>query len=290
MNSGLLESICTTIQGATGSSFCSPHITPISGGCINDGYQLKSGASSYFVKTNSANHYEMFVTESKALKLLTQCKTLRIPEVICHGTHDTFSFLVLEFLTEEPRSPQFDRQFGPALASLHSITGQTWGLDFDNFVGTMNQHNSPETNWPTFFFNKRLKHQFLIAKKQGYISNSLEHRFLTLGRSIESILPNAAPSLLHGDLWNGNVMQADSMPAIYDPSSYYGDREVDLALTTLFGGFSDDFYASYHETSPLTPGWQNRLKLYTLYPLLVHLNLFGSGYLSQVQQVIHKFS
>ena len=179
--------------------------------------------------------------------------------------------------------------FGKALASLHKIKSNQFGLDHDNFIGLTPQSNTPSPDWVDFFKNQRLLFQFKLAKKNKLIDHDFETKFFYLIDKIDKIIgpKETTPSLVHGDLWSGNfIATLDDSPSIFDPAVYFGDREVDIAMTKLFGGFNSSFYQSYNESYPLSSGYEKRFDLYNLYHLLNHMNLFGLGYKTQAKEII----
>ena len=166
----------------------------------------------------------------------------------------------------------------------------SFGLDHDNYIGSLPQSNHQHTSWVEFFIEERLEKQIALAKNSGALNNSTIQQFNNLFKRLKEIIPEEKPSLLHGDLWNGNYMlAADGCACLIDAAVYYDHREMDLAMTRLFGGFPEEFYESYHETFPLSSGFEERVDIHNLYPLLVHVNLFGGSYISQVKSVLSRF-
>lgn len=261
---------------------------PLTGGDINDVYLLKCTSQNYVVKINSASKYpEMFTAEAKGLNLLTTSKSFKIPKVLNFGSFEDTSYLLLENLEEGKKSNDFWNQFAEKLAKLHKTTNSYFGLDHDNYIGSLHQYNSQETSAADFFINQRLQPQFKLASQHGFQFSSLD----SLYKNIISLIPNEPPALLHGDLWGGNYMVLQTgNPALIDPAVAFGSREMDLAMMHLFGGFSEEVFKLYNEIFPLENGWKTRISLWQLYYLLVHLNLFGSGYLSRVQQIVKMFN
>ena len=232
----------------------------------------------------------MFKSEAQGLILLRGSNALVVPEVIHAGTAGSHQFLLLEYLEGGRRQTNFWVDFGSGLAKLHRMSADAFGLDHDNYIGSLPQSNSPSLSWVEFFIGQRLRIQLQIAVEHNRIGEEFVKKFDTLFDKLPSILPEEPPSLLHGDLWGGNLMISKAgRPGIIDPAVYYGHREVDLAMTKLFGGFDASYIDSYDEAYPLMPGYQERMTIYNLYPLLVHLNLFGGAYKAQVVEVVRRF-
>ncbi len=263
----------------------------VGGGDINAAYKLETNKNPLFVKTNSASRYpEMFVKEASGLRLLTQADCLRIPKVICEGEYHNNSFLILEFLDSNRPQNDFWFKLGSGLAKLHKNTSDQFGLDYSNYIGSLKQFNDYKDDWISFFIEERLLRQIKLAKDSNSIDNTVLSAFERLFKVLNEIIPKEPAALLHGDLWSGNYMVDDvGNPVLIDPAVYYGHREMDLAMTRLFGGFSSDFYKFYNETYPLEKGWESRMDICNLYPLLVHLNLFGSSYLHQINSILRHY-
>jgi len=262
----------------------------LSGGDINTAARVYTTEGIYFVKWNSADREGMFEAEARGLELLRRSETVRIPEVIGHGHYQDKAYLILEYLDAASPRPTYWEAFGQALAEMHSHTQPRFGLSFDNYIGSLPQANTPSPNGIQFLIEHRLRPQVGLALYKGLLSKELFGRFERLYERLPDLLPNERPALLHGDLWSGNVVvDEQGMPALVDPAVYYGYREAELAFTTLFGGFEPRFYEAYQEAFPLEAGFQERVPIYNLYPLLVHVNLFGAGYVSGVERVLNAF-
>jgi len=264
---------------------------PIGGGCINQAHKNDTSAGNFFLKWNDANAYPgMFEAEAKGLNLLRSAHATYIPEVISTGEAEAKSFIILEFIEAGKRIKNFWQDFGEKLANLHKHSSNSFGLDHDNYIGSLPQSNKTHSSWTEFFIHERLEKQISLAKDTGAITDSVIKQFNNLFERLPEIIPSENPSLLHGDLWNGNYMTApDGAACLIDPAVYYGHREMDLSMTKLFGGFSNEFYESYHSTFPLQPGFEKRIPIHNLYPLMVHVNLFGGGYMQQVRDILSKF-
>jgi fructosamine-3-kinase len=200
-----------------------------------------------------------------------------------------YQALLLSFVEPSNTSRQFWETFGIQLAQLHEKSQPRFGLDHDNYIGSLHQRNQPHDYWPEFFIEERLCVQLTLATSNG-VSSSLVKKFEVLFKQLPSLLPVEKPSLLHGDLWRGNLITETRLPCLIDPAVYFGHREVDLAMTQLFGGFDPIFLESYQGVFPLEKGWRDRLDLYNLYPLLVHLNLFGRSYEAKILNILKTFA
>ncbi len=217
---------------------------------------------------------------------------IRIPGVV--GITDDAAagqaFLILDFVEEGRSTGDFDRRFGRALAGLHRHTAPSYGLDHDNYIGRLPQKNDFRDSWTDFFIDCRLEPQFAMARERGFFGGSARQSLDRLAKRLPDLLPDEPPSLLHGDLWGGNYLcDSDNRPVLIDPAVYYGHREAELAFTTMFGGFGRGFYTGYEEAWPLHPGFRDRCDIYNLYPLLVHVNLFGGMYVSQTEAILSRF-
>jgi protein-ribulosamine 3-kinase len=261
------------------------------GGCINQGGICQTSNGSFFLKWNDLAKFPgMFEAESKGLAILKRSGPLCVPEVICWGNADGFQFLVLENLQEGKRAKDYWANFGAGLARLHQRRATRFGLDHDNYIGSLPQVNKQSSSWTDFFREQRLQRLLKLACDAGIVDHALSKKFDRLFHKLGELLPEENPSLLHGDLWGGNIMIANNgQPCLIDPAVYFGSREMDLAMTQLFGGFNNSFFHDYENVYPLVPGYTKRVDLYNLYPLLVHVNLFGGGYVRQVMTVLERF-
>ncbi len=264
----------------------------VGGGSINDAYRINTNKGSFFLKVNHASRYpRMFEVEAKGLELLRTADEILIPKVIAHGTDDhDKAYLILEFIESTGTREGFWGSFGRQLARLHKHSAAFFGLDHDNYIGSLPQKNTQHPDWPTFFAKERLGYQLKMARDAGKFGTSDTRSFENLYGKLEDLFPEEPPALIHGDLWAGNYMKGPTgEPCIMDPAVYYGHREMDLGMTTLFGGFDPEFYRAYQEEYPLEPGWEDRLDLANLYPLLVHVNLFGGAYLMEARSILKRF-
>lgn len=261
-----------------------------SGGCINNTAQLNTDHGNFFIKWNELGRTEMFPAEAKSLQLLADQNVFKIPEVMGYGKFLNLDFLVMEYIQSKQPGTDFWEGFGKSLAELHSVSQPLHGLSFNNFIGKLPQKNTPQEKWIPFFIKNRLEVQIELSYYKGLIDQDFLKKFRNIYKHFYSILPEEKPALLHGDLWSGNFLPDElGKPALIDPAIYFGSREAEISYTKLFGGFEDDFYTSYHEAFPLVPGIEDRIEIYNLYPLLVHVNLFGLSYLGPIEKTMKKF-
>lgn len=290
MNAGLIKAVEDAINEKTGN--CKVVGTsPISGGCINDAKRLQTTAGDFFIKVNSAVRFpNMFSTEAKGLELLRSVDEIYVPEVIAVGEFGGQQFLITEFIDSGERVDDFWEDFGISLARLHRHSNTGFGLDHDNYIGSLTQSNKEADTWIDFFIESRLNPQLEMGKDKGLITSRLITHFEGLYQKLPEIFPQEPPALIHGDLWSGNYMvSAEGKACIIDPAVYFGHREIDIAMTRLFGGFGYDLYVAYNEEYPMEKDWEARMDICNLYPLLVHVNLFGGSYLSQVESIVKHF-
>jgi protein-ribulosamine 3-kinase len=273
---------------ATGAPFLIESRAGVAGGCINDGHVVRGGGRTYFVKLNAADRAPMFAAEAAGLEELRGANAVRVPRPVCHGAGAAASWIVLEHLELAPADGQAMRVLGLDLARLHRASSPRYGWKCDNTIGSTPQPNSTAEDWVEFWRERRLGFQLKLAESRGHAGPVIEN-----GRRLIEKLPaffagyRPAPSLLHGDLWAGNAaMTTGGEPVIYDPAVYFGDREADLAMTELFGGFTAAFYDAYRSDYPLDAGYSARRTLYNLYHVLNHWNLFGGGYGAQAGRMI----
>lgn len=275
---------------ATGHSLQVKEVQMKGGGCINQSVRLTTSEGDFFIKWNESADPTLFEAEVKGLALLQKSNTLPVPQVIGQGLAAARPFLLLEYLDSRSPRPDYWERLGQGLASLHRISADSYGLDHNNFIGRLPQNNEPLADWIDFFVKRRLEPQLGLAFYQQQIGHNFMERFRKLYPLLPKLLHQEQPALLHGDLWSGNVMAgADGAAWVFDPAAYWGHREMELAFTKLFGGFEQSFYDAYQEAWPLEKGYQDRFDIYNLYPLLVHVNLFGAGYLSGVERILNKY-
>ncbi len=281
--------IAAEIARVTGKPFQIEHRRSVSGGCINQGYQVSGNDTTYFVKLNNASQESMFVAEAKGLEQMFATKTIRVPQPICWGTAANSSYLVLEWL--ELGGSGGDKpweEMGRQLAAMHQRgRADRFGWERNNTIGSTPQINTWTANWGDFFAEHRIGYQLKLAKRRGRNFPDTAKVVAAVKQSLAGISPQ--PALVHGDLWRGNAgVTSGGEPVIFDPATYYGDREVDLAMTELFGSFPPAFYRGYHQVWQLNEGYQQRKSLYNLYHILNHFNLFGGGYGSQANYIIQQ--
>jgi fructosamine-3-kinase len=280
------QEIVDRITKSTGQPFRMTDSRPVGGGCINQSYVLNGNDISYFVKLNQPALLSMFEAEALGLAEMSATNRIALPEVICWGATERHSYLVLANLDLGDRgSPESWRKMGADLARLHLGGGsERFGWQRPNWIGSTPQINSWSHSWPNFFAEHRLDYQFQLAGRRVFPQAQ------QLLDSVPQLLSHQpTPSLVHGDLWSGNAgFTRDGRPVIFDPATYWGDREVDLAMTELFGGFPTAFYQGYQDIYPLDGGYEQRKVVYNLYHLLNHYNLFGGSYQGQAQRSIEQ--
>lgn len=284
------NSIISDIESATGKHLQNANITSIGGGCINSAFRVDNGDASYFIKVNSPHLDSMFEAEAHGLQEMRATDSIRVPEVICYGVGDGHSYLALEYVPLGSMRGRAYSLMGEQLAQMHMAPQPYFGWHMDNTIGSTPQINDRRDDWLTFWQQERIGQQLRFAAGNGFggrLQNQGEKLLADMDKLLDGHTPQ--PALLHGDLWGGNAAADDlGNPVIFDPACYYGDREADLAMTELFGGFGSDFFAAYNATYPVDSGYQMRKTLYNLYHIINHLNLFGSGYLGQAESMIDR--
>jgi protein-ribulosamine 3-kinase len=285
-----LAAVARGLASALGGTVAPQPGRSVHGGCINNSYRWESAAGPLFVKLAEAASLPMFEAEAEGLKELAGAKAVRVPRVLAVGSTEGYAFLALEWIELAPVSANAQAALGERLAHQHSVTSRRFGWSRDNTIGSTPQVNTWTEDWPTFYREYRLRFQLELARRNGH-STSLYERGAELLQRTGAFFTSHAPvaSLLHGDLWGGNAgADPTGAPVIFDPATYFGDRETDLAMTRLFGGFSASFYSAYESVWPLPSGAAERVELYNLYHVLNHLNLFGASYLRQAQRMIDR--
>jgi fructosamine-3-kinase len=284
------DAIAAAIGEHTGTPFKALSAQAVSGGSIHRAWHLDDGVRHYFAKTGPVAAAPMFAAEAQGLRALSAAAVVATPTFITQGQSAGAAFLVLEHLSLKALDHPAAATLGAALAQLHRIRGDAFGWTQDNFIGATPQNNAPHPSWPHFFGERRLRPQLELALKNG-----MDRALVAKGNAIIERIGGLfidyrpEPSLLHGDLWSGNVAQTrDGVPVIFDPACYYGDREADIAMAELFGGFPAGFYAAYRAAWPLDAGYEARKPLYNLYHILNHFNLFGGAYLGQAQRMVER--
>jgi fructosamine-3-kinase len=287
-NQTMWTKIDADISQVTGEKFENQNRRSLSGGCINQGYAVSSGDRTYFVKVNQAAQIAMFEAEALGLQEMRQSNTIRVPKPICWGTADNFSYIVLEWLEmNQGNSNSAWEEMGRKLAAMHCYTiRQGMGWKINNTIGSTPQINTWTDDWAEFYIQYRLLYQFQLARRRGGNFPQQEKLLAAIPKLLSH---QPQPSLVHGDLWGGNAgCTVSGEPVIFDPATYFGDREVDIAMTELFGGFPAAFYRGYNEVFPLLSGYEQRKTIYNLYHILNHFNLFGGGYASQANRMIEQ--
>ena len=281
--------IAAAIGHATHTDYFLVRVVPLAGGDINSAFRFEGeNNATYFVKLNDAGKAAMFAAERAGLEEIAATRTVRVPQPIVHGISGGQTFLVLEYL--ELGGSGDTHLLGEQLAIMHHATADQFGFALDSTIGSTPQNNDWKLDWMDFWREHRLAYQLRLAASKGYKGKLQE-----LGNRLKESLPeffigySPVPSLLHGDLWGGNhgYLQ-DGTPVIFDPAPYYGDREADLAMTELFGGYGQEFYAAYRAAWPLDKGYTTRKYLYNLYHILNHANLFGGGYVRQAESIMQR--
>ena len=263
-------------------------VFPVGGGCINNGARLITvSGRTFFLKTNAAAPPNMFAREAEGLQALRVPDGPHVPQPYLWDA----DFLLLEDLAPAQRRPDFWETLGRQLAALHHHTAPRFGFPHDNYIGSTPQPNPWTEDGYAFFAEQRLLFQARLAHRRGLLPAEDLRRVERLAARLPDLVPPQPPSLIHGDLWSGNVVPDNrGQPALIDPAAHYGWAEAELGMTQLFGGFPETFYRAYEEVRPLAPGWRERLPLYNLYHLLNHLNLFGEGYYGAVQRILRRYT
>lgn len=321
LNTALLQQIVQVLEKYHNKPVKTKEATGVGGGCINEAHRIETSAGFYFVKHNSARRYPgMFLAEAKGLEYLKSSNTLDVPEVIGYDNAGDDAFLVLEYISSGRGCHDFWEDFGRGLANMHlhpkamdkskaestsaskTVVGDdkgpgdstrkiSFGFDHNNYIGSLPQSNKWHPTWIDFFVAERLEEQLKLARDEGRAGKDLSAMFQKAYRHLTDFFPEEPPALLHGDLWSGNFMTGNNGQAvIIDPAVYLGHRYMDLGMSKLFGGFSAAFYEAYNQTYPLEKSWQKSMDIANLYPLMVHVNLFGGGYINSVKSILRPFN
>ena len=300
------DKIAAHISETTGETFSLDNRHSVSGGCINQGYSISSCSRTYFAKINQASQIAMFQAEAFDLQQMRATQTIRVPEPMCYGTEGNSAYIVLEWLDLGSRGGERAwEEMGRKLAAMHKYTPPNppllrgreepnstllrgvFGWDINNTIGSTVQINNWTVNWAEFWAERRIGYQLKLARRRGGHFPQGERLLEVIPELLAGHEPQ--PSLVHGDLWGGNAgVTSAGEPVIFDPAAYFGDREVDIAMTELFGGFPAEFYRGYNQVWPLDLGYEKRKTLYNLYHILNHFNLFGGSYASQANQMINR--
>ncbi|WP_115461445.1 fructosamine kinase family protein [Winogradskyella aurantiaca] len=267
-------------------------ITPVSGGDISSAYQISlHNSQEYFVKCNSkSTALEMFQKEQQGLELIAETKSIAVPNVKSIYHDNQISAIIMDFIPSKNTDSMDMTALGKELAQMHQSSDSQYGLNTANFIGSLKQLNNQTSNWVSFYVQQRLQPQLSMATSLGLLKPSEIPSLNLMNNRINDVIVVNKPSLLHGDLWGGNyLIQCDGKPYLIDPAVYYGDKFVDIAMSQLFGGFTKDFYDSYFYWTPKVEQLEERIELYQLYYLLVHLNMFGRSYYPAVKRSLIKY-
>ena len=279
------------IATVTGKAFKVAQSSNVGGGCINTAFKITGqDQREYFVKFNRADRLDMFEAEADGLRELSNAQAVLVPEAIATGIEGNQAFIIMDYIPFGGSDRGAMAHFGTQLAQLHQHSSDQYGWHRDNTIGATPQPNHWESDWLSFWREHRLGYQLQLAQGNGYSRKALAKGEQLLD-CLEEFFPDSLPpaSLLHGDLWGGNyAVNVSGEPVIFDPAVYYGDREADIAMTELFGGFSHDFYAAYNEAWPLDEEYKMRKTFYNLYHVLNHFNLFGGGYGAQAEGMMER--
>jgi fructosamine-3-kinase len=263
---------------------------PLSGGDISAVFKIETKTGAYVLKCGTAEKTSLFEVEAQGLDLIAKTQTIATPKVIAVGAHHETPYLLMEFIASKTPETEDYNKLGTQLAQLHNCHAENFGLSSDNFIGSLAQKNTPSTSWIDFYSINRLGVQLELAVSKGLLNSKEIPSQKEIKSVLESLCSDVKPSLLHGDLWSGNyLIGEDGTPYLIDPATYYGHAEVDIAMTKLFGGFSSHFYEAYHDVIPVSIHFNERIDLYQLYYLLVHLNIFGRSYYNSVQRILKRY-
>mgnify|MGYP001080591919 CR=1 FL=1 len=279
------------IMRALGTSLDIKTLQFISGGLVNQAVYTDTSKGKLFIKFNENRPAKMFDAEKQGLATIREnVPDLHVPKVIHTDKVSNRYVLVMEYLQEQYPNKQFWEKLGYGVAAMHHVTAPKAGLEYDNFNGPLAQKNTPSTNWGNFFFEHRLRAQFGLAFYNQIIPKSYLKKLEQLQIAFERLYTKAEFSLLHGDFWRGNILTGkNQQPCIFDPAVYFGHREVDLATAKLLGGFQDTFFKAYQEKYPLQHGAEERMEIYSLYPLMIQVNLYGTSYLNRIDSILKKY-
>lgn len=291
MHSKTLSWLDTALSSHFGQRITILKCTHLSGGSIHHAAKVETSVGTFFVKHNTVQHHENFLAEADGLACLRATHTFAVPETLLVGATDHEAFLVLHYVEQGAASSAFWDTFGERLALLHRHSAAQFGYKQHNFIGALPQQNTWHRRWSEFFIEERLRPMLKRARQASLLSVHEVKRVERLFPALESFFPDEPPALLHGDLWSGNfLVGSEGLPVLFDPAVYFGHREAEIAFMHLFGGFSERLFEVYHAVFPLVPEWRARLEVFNLYPLLVHLNLFGRSYWSAIERTLRRFA
>ena len=292
MNSALAIEIQSILSRFIGTNIRSVEMSPIGGGSINDTYQIRiNNRLKFFCKINGKTKFPgLFEKEKAGLELLDSSQIIRVPKIIACDFTEQNQVLILEWIEQGMKTEKFWLGFGEQLAKQHQLSNSLFGLKENNYMGALSQSNQQSGDWIQFLILERFQPQIELAVEKKLLEPSHIAHFNNLYKKLNEIFPPEKPSLLHGDLWSGNFLcDKNNQPVLIDPAVYFGHRSMDLAMTTLFGGFEDAFYQSYHQHFPFPGNYRVQWQICNLYPLLIHLNLFGPAYLSEIINTIRHY-
>lgn len=285
------QDIEQAISEVTGAKFVLDRQGSIGGGCINTAMKISGAGRDFFIKLNDSHLLDMFEAEADGLREMAAAEAVRVPQPVCTGISGGQAFIVMEYLAMGGHGNASSMaRFGEQLAQMHRHSAGQFGWHRDNTIGSTPQQNTWMSDWLAFWRERRIGFQLQLAARHG-LAGRVVQKGERLQGTLAAFFDNHQPaaSILHGDLWSGNYgIGQDSEPVIFDPAVYFGDREADLAMTELFGGFGREFYAGYNSAWPLDVGYSQRKTLYNLYHILNHFNLFGGGYAAQAEAMIDR--
>ncbi|MCH8553543.1 MAG: fructosamine kinase family protein [Schleiferiaceae bacterium] len=263
----------------------------LTGGDINEAFLVRTQVGEFFVKWNKKDKYPgIFNAEANGLRALQQVGSLQVPNVIGIGTDAKRDFLILEYIQTQRKKPNFWEAFGKGLAAIHQTSSEKYGWEEDNYIGSLRQNNTWIKDFDAFYVTNRLEPMLKLAVDKGRIPAADLSTYQLFCDKFATYVPQEVPALLHGDLWGGNyIVNAEGLPCVIDPAVSFGHRESDLAMMRLFGGFSHDVFHYYNQYFPLEKGWQERVPVFSVYPLLVHVVLFGGSYIAKLKDTVKKF-
>ncbi|MFN4082287.1 MAG: fructosamine kinase family protein [Bacteroidia bacterium] len=284
-----IEKAVSKILGSNEHVYAVYHI---GGGYINHTYKVVTDKTSYFLKSNNAKLFpKMFELEMKGLETLAAYSSFKIPKPIGSTEINNNSCLLMEYIDSSIKKPEFYELLGRKLAQMHMQHANKFGMEYNNYIGSLKQINIQESNWADFYIYKRLEPMMALCVKEGLLKSDIFDKLSGLENFAKNEMPTENPCLLHGDLWSGNIIADDKgEPVLVDPSIYYGHREMDIAMTLFIGSFDEAFYSEYHNIYPLEPNWKKRIGFCLIYYYLVHLNLFGRPYLTKTLELINEYA
>lgn len=287
-----METIKRVLSQAIHQPIGNIRLYPVSGGSINQTFKVEvEGQGTFFCKINGKGDMPgLFEKEKTGLRFLADQQIIKTPEIIACEMIDGMQVLLLEWIEHKSADEKCWTRFGEGLAGLHRVTQADFGFAEANYMGALSQSNHASANWIEFFIQQRLEPQLRMAIRKNLCEPAIVQKFERLYGKLGNIFTKEPPALLHGDLWSGNfICRSDSEPVVIDPAVYFGHRSMDLGMTTLFGGFGKRFYESYAYHFPFPVNYKEQWQIANLYPLLIHLNLFGRSYLGSILDTIKSF-